>query len=308
MTVSRELARWATKQGFALKHGMLAKTLQGYPVALYDVGTLRRVVIGYCVGATDMPARLALAQQQNKLPRAAKLTRHALYLSISASGPQADQKALDFINKGVAFLQAEGVLGESHCAVCHEPLETPARVRVDATLLAAHPDCVDEYNATLPTPKHRGYGKGFCAALLGVLAGVALWAGASWIGFFPPLMGVAIGLLATLCWRWYGPMSRKAPLFILIALIVGLVPCYAIDLIMTARDGLLDAAGTTLVPVGTGMAFDTLAWIATVPAVVTREAVSIGIGLALGCIGMIPSFALHRADAAANPTMELLEN
>jgi len=185
ITVSRELFQWGRRHGYEDRGGVLTKTVNGYPVALYEAFGRRVCAVSYA-GDEFVRERVALEAQKGGLPGGTQAREDGAMLYCALQSDNLNKRVEEFFKDITAYLAEHKVPapGET-CWHCGEELpgsEDKAEVLVQGRIQCVHAGCMEEYNGGLEAKRAEAEAKAkkrsvfaIPGAVLGMLVGIALW-------------------------------------------------------------------------------------------------------------------------------------
>jgi len=188
ITVSRELFQWGRRNGYEDRGGVLTKTVNGYPVALYEAYGRRVCAVSY-VGDEIVAERITLEAQRGGLPGGIQARRDGAMLYCALQSEKLNRRVEDFFKNITEYLTEHKVPAPGeicwHCGKSLEPgnkTEEKTEVLVHGRIQCVHSGCMEEYNGGLDAKREEAEAKAkmrsaikIPGAVLGMLVGIALW-------------------------------------------------------------------------------------------------------------------------------------
>ncbi len=158
------------------------------------------------------------------------------------------KQIMDFCDVFLPFFK-EQVITQC-CPFCGEQLENPIKVGVGQREFHAHEKCFDEYKVASEEKKAQekavplNLGKGTLGAIVGSLAGCAVWVALYFIGFLAVVSSLVASFCAALLWDKFGGKNCKTKIVVIwvvtvVMLSLTIFGTYLIDVnLALAQEGL----------------------------------------------------------------------
>lgn len=203
--------------GLTYDQGVAYGTINGFPVTFLDGAGCHRIMVTTrftTPSQKDTLMDIINAQDLKGLYHIRKLQIAKKVIHIVFRGvPDTMDKVPAFINWFFPLLEQNGASRADVCIQCQEPIvEEDGQwvLRDGAVAFRMHKHCAEELKQSVSGKKtadpEGSLGKGIAGAAIGAVLGAVLWAVLQYIGFFAPIVGMAIGWLAV---TMYGKLDGK---------------------------------------------------------------------------------------------------
>lgn len=226
--------------GWKLSGQSLIGQMDGYWFFITQPGMFQPIVVKSAVFGPDSPKLQPVMQAIKARKKVYKIGRvanehHVLVVALNAdtSVDKSKARVSELILELARLLAQFGI--SSGCSICgsNEPLET---VRIGEAPASICPTCNERLRSEFArivdhNERSGNYFTGIIGALLGAIAGAALWLLISYLGFYASIVGFVMAFLAQSGYRLFkGKIGRGMPLVILVAVVLGIFAANTVEI------------------------------------------------------------------------------